>query len=145
MGKPGPNTQNARSRFIAFIIHHPRAVILCVALLTALFSSGFLRGLPLEVSPAGFSEKTSREREDLDKARRNFGDDLYLVVGLVSNDVFAPANLARLRALHARIESLTGVAEIISLINVPYARSMPDGASLEKLIPEAAGRGAPSE
>ena len=119
--------------------------MLCVALLTALLSLGFLRGLPLEVSPAGFSEKTSRERDDLDEARRNFGDDLYLVIGLVSQDVFAPASLARLRTLHTRIESLAGVAEIISLINVPYARSLPDGASLEKLIPETAGRAAPSE
>src|SRR6266545_6528558 len=107
MGKSAPNTQNARSRFIAFIIYHPRAVMLCVALLTALLALGFLRGLPLEVSPASFSEKTSRERDDLDEARRNFGDDLYLVIGLVSQDVFAPSNLARLRVLHGRIESLT--------------------------------------
>src|SRR5438105_14390286 len=110
MGKPAPNTRNARARFIAFIIHHPRAVILCVALLTVLFSSGFLRGLPLEVSPAGFSEKASREWEDLCQARRNFGDDLYLVIGLVSQDVFAPANLTPLRSLHERLEALAGGA-----------------------------------
>ena len=143
MGKLAPETPHTRLSLITFIVSHPRIIILCVLLVTLLFSAGFLRGLMLDVSPMGFIEKHSRELTDFEATRRNFGDDLYLVIGIVSDDVFAPASLARLRALHQRIEKLDGVAEIISLINVPYARSIPGGASLEKLIPEAAEQAAP--
>jgi len=126
------------SSLITFIVGRPRTVIVSVMLLTALFSLGFWRGLPLDVSPLGFVEKESRARADFNAARQSFGDDLYLVVAFASDDIFAPANLARLRAVHRRVESLPGVAEVISLINVPYARSIPGGATLEKLLPEGA-------
>jgi predicted RND superfamily exporter protein len=133
------------SALINLIVNHPRLVIGAVLLLTALFALGFRRGLPLDVSPLGFVEKESRERTDFDAARRSFGDDLYLVVALVSEDAFAPARLARLRALHQQIDSLAGVAETLSLVNVPYARSAPGGAAIEQLIPDSAGREAFAE
>ncbi|MGH9845783.1 MAG: efflux RND transporter permease subunit, partial [Blastocatellia bacterium] len=98
---------------------------------------GLRDGLILDVSPLSFVEQGSRERADFEAARKEFGPDDYLVIALVCDDVFAPANLERLQALHNRIAKIQGVAEILSLINVPYARGEGDQVSSEKLLPKS--------
>ncbi|MFM8392957.1 MAG: MMPL family transporter, partial [Acidobacteriota bacterium] len=50
-------------------------------------------------------------------------------------DIFAPPTLQRLRDLHQQIARMEGIVEVVSLSNVPYARSLPEGASLEMLLP----------
>jgi predicted RND superfamily exporter protein len=49
--------------------------------------------------------------------------------------VFAPAGLARLSKLHERIARTKGVAETLSLINAPRARSVDGVVLAERLIP----------
>ena len=130
-----------------FIVRRPREIVAAALVLTALFAFGLRRGLVLDVSPLSFVERGSRERADFETARKDFGPDDYLVAAVVcpqgspsdSEDMFAPANLEKLRALHDRIAKTSGVAEILSLINVPYARPLAEGASLEKLLPESFG------
>jgi predicted RND superfamily exporter protein len=120
-----------------FVIRHPRLIIAMVGLLTLFFGVGLRRGLILDVSPDGFAERDNQARSEFEAARKSFGPDDYLVVAVVCDDVFAPASLERLQALHEKILSTPGVAEVLSLINVPYARSTGEGASLEKLLPES--------
>src|SRR5581483_1254957 len=132
------DTPQASNRLITFIVTRPRLVIVAVSLATVFFAAGLRHGLELDVSPLTFIEKRSRERADYESVRKSFGDDQYLVAAVVSDDAFAPDNLARLRALHQQIERIPGIIEVLSLINVPYARSVEGGASLEKLIPENA-------
>src|SRR5262249_26429887 len=62
----------------------------------------------------------------------------YLVVAVVCDDVFAPASITRLRELHDRISKTRGVAEVLSLVNAPYARSVAGVVSAESLIPDGA-------
>lgn len=125
------------------VIRHPRAVIAIVIAFTAVFGFGLWQGLELDVSPLSFVTHNSQERRDFADARNHFGADEYLLVAVVSDDAFTPGNLSRLRELHRQIERISGVAEVLSLSNVPYARSLfnqagvADGASLEKLIPES--------
>ncbi len=120
-----------------FVIRHPLVTIAAVVALTAFFAAGLSRGLELDVSPLGFVEREGQARSDFENARRNFGADDYLVIAVVCDDVFAPANLAKLRALHERIEKTKGVAEVLSLANVPCARSVDGVVSVGALIPES--------
>jgi hypothetical protein len=120
-----------------YIVRHPLAIISAVVVLTFLFAFGLRRGVELDVSPLGFVERGSQARADFENARQHFGADDYLVVAVVCDDVFAPANLARLRTLHDQIEKTKGVAEVLSLSNVPHARSVEGVVSAGKLIPEA--------
>src|SRR6185295_8695133 len=62
----------------------------------------------------------------------------YLIVAVVCNDVFAPANLAKLHRLHKQIAAVPGVGEVLSLSNLKYARSLPEGVSAERSLPEGA-------
>lgn len=121
------------------IINHPLYVIIAVVIVTMLLGLGLRHGLELNVSPLLFVEERSQEREDYNSARQSFGDDLFMVVAVESEDAFAPANLAKLRTLHQQIEKLPGVAEIISLSNAPYARGDSEGATLDRLIPDLQG------
>ena len=127
-----------KQRLLHLIVYRPFLIILAVLIITAILGFGLRQGLALNVSPLLFVEEHSQERDDYNRARASFGDDLFMVVACVSNDVFAPENVAKLRKLHQQIETLNGVAEVISLINSPYARGDARGASVEKLLPENA-------
>lgn len=122
-------------RFSAWIVRHPRLVILAVVIVTLCSALGFRNGIRLDVSPLTFIERESKERSDYEATRRDFGDDLYLVVGVVTDDVFSRQGIEKLRALDKRIKSIPGVASSISLVDAPYVRGTPQGASFEKLIP----------
>ncbi|MBS1787787.1 MAG: MMPL family transporter [Acidobacteria bacterium] len=118
-----------------FVVSHPRWIIVIVLLLTVVLGLGLRRGLTLDVSPLSFVAENSQERRDFEQARKHFGADDYLLIAVVCDDVFKPENLSRLKKLHGQIERVKGVGEVLSLANVPYARSQNDGVSLEKLIP----------
>src|SRR5262245_54993559 len=122
------------SRIITFIVRRPRAIISMVVALSAFFAFGLWRGVELDVSPLGFVEEEGQARADFETARKNFGPDDYLVVAVVCDDVFAPANIARLRDLHDQISKTRGVAEVLSLVNAPYARSAGGVVSAESLL-----------
>src|SRR5262245_12300393 len=122
------------SRIITFIVRRPRAIISMVVALSAFFAFGLWQGVRLDVSPLGFVEQEGQARTDFETARKNFGPDDYLVVAVVCDDVFASPNIARLRDLHDRISKTRGVAEVLSLVNAPYARSAGGVVSAESLL-----------
>lgn len=127
-----------KSTLLHLIVNRPLIIIITVASVTAILGFGLRHGLALNVSPLLFVEEQSKEREDYNRARASFGDDLFMVIACVSDDAFAPESLAKLRKLHQQMETLNGVAEVISLINSPYARGDARSASVEKLLPENA-------
>ncbi len=125
-----------KSFLLHLVVKRPILIISGVVIITAILGFGLRHGLALNVSPLLFVQAQSKERDDYNNARKSFGDDLFMVVALVSEDAFAPKNLAKLRNLHQQIEKLSGIAEVISLSNSPYARGDQKGVSLEKLIPD---------
>ena len=125
-----------KSFLLHLIVKRPILIISGVVIITAILGFGLRHGLALNVSPLLFVQAQSKERDDYNQARKSFGDDLFMVVALVSEDAFTPRNLTKLRNLHQQIEKLSGIAEVISLSNSPYARGDQKGVSLEKLIPD---------
>jgi predicted RND superfamily exporter protein len=130
--------RQAITRFAQLVVTRPRLVIALVSVVTLVLGLGLRRGIELDVSPLSFIEQGSTARADFERTRSQFGDDKYLIVAVVCDDVFAPANLAKLHRLHRQIATVPGVGEVLSLSNVPYARSLPDGVSAERLVPEGA-------
>jgi predicted RND superfamily exporter protein len=126
------------SGFAHWVVQHPRLILLGVLAVTIGLGLGLRRGLVLDVSPLAFVEAEGAARADFERTRRLFGDDRYLVIAVTCDDIFAPANFARLRQLHQQIATLPGIYETLSLSNVPHARSLPEGAALEKLVPDGA-------
>lgn len=124
------------SGFTRFVLANPRLIVLAVVLVTVALALGLRHGLLLDVSPQVFIERESQARSDFERTRSQFGDDRYMIIAVVCDDIFTPTNFAKLRKLHEQLSALPGVAEILSLSNVPFARSLPEGAALEKLVPE---------
>jgi uncharacterized protein len=122
--------------FARLVLANPRLIILAIVFVTIALGLGLRHGLLLDVSPQVFIERESQARSDFERTRSQFGDDRYMIIAVVCDDIFTPANFAKLRKLHEQLSALPGVAEILSLSNVPFARSLPEGAALEKLIPE---------
>lgn len=120
---------------IRSIVAFPRVVIVLVIGLCLLAAVGLRRGLELDASPQSFIEQGGQAMADYRSARKYFGSDDYIIAAVAADDIFQPENLERLKALHDRIAGLDGVAEVLSLRNVPYARSLEEGASLETLLP----------
>src|SRR5262245_8954825 len=123
------------SHIIVFIVRRPLVIVSAVAVLSVFFGFGLSRGVRLDVSPLGFVEAGGQERIDFENARKNFGADDYLVIAAVCNDVFAPADFARLKKLHDQISKTKGVAEVLSLVNAPCARSVDGVVEADRLIP----------
>lgn len=120
-----------------FVVRRPRVIIGIIIALSAFFGVGLSRGLELDVSPLTFVAHQSQERREFAEARKAFGGEDYLLIAVVCDDVFSADNLGRLRNLHRQIEGTKGVAEVLSLSNAPYARSLPQSVSVEHLIPES--------
>lgn len=117
------------------ILGYPRLVVLLVLGLTVLALVGLRHGLTLDASAFTFIELEGQPFADYRQAQRHFGSDDYLIIAVAADDIYAPAELKRLRQLHEQLAGMEGVVEVLSLSNVPYARSVADGASLESLLP----------
>jgi predicted RND superfamily exporter protein len=117
------------------ILGHPRLVLAVVLGLTVLALFGLRHGLTLDASAFTFIEQGGPAFADYHRAQRHFGSDDYLIVAVTADDIYQPESLKRLRGLHQRLAAMDGVVEVLSLSNVPYARSVTDGVSLETLLP----------
>jgi predicted RND superfamily exporter protein len=126
-------------RLVGVALYAPGWVVGGVVLISLLAGLGLRRGITLDASPLSFIEQEGQAMADYRLARDLFGSDDFLIAAVVDPEIFAPASLARLRRLHTAIGALPGVEEILSLANVPYARPLPDGASLETLLPASLG------
>jgi uncharacterized protein len=120
---------------IRTIIAAPRLVLLIVLLVSVVAVFGLRQGLTLDASAFTFIEREGAAMEEFRQARRHFGSDDYLIVAVADTDIFTPPSLKRLRKLHQQIAQMDGIVEVVSLSNVPYARSVAQGASLEQLLP----------
>ncbi|MFN7828618.1 MAG: efflux RND transporter permease subunit [Acidobacteriota bacterium] len=126
---------------IRSIIASPRLVLVVVMLVSLVAGFGLRQGLTLDASAFTFIEHEGPAMDEFNRARRHFGSDDYLIIAVADADIFAPPTLQRLRQLHQQIARMEGVVEVVSLSNVPYARSLPEGASLEMLLPADLGDG----
>ena len=61
-----------------------------------------------------------------EKVREKFIGDDYLIVALVSDNLFTPARLEALKTLTRRLEDLPGVHHVDSLANATYVRAAED-------------------
>ncbi|MFZ4627575.1 MAG: efflux RND transporter permease subunit [Blastocatellia bacterium] len=129
-------------RLVRMVVGSPRGVVVIVTLISLLAGFGLSRGITLDASPFSFIEREGQPMIDYRRTRQHFGSDDFLIAAVVAEEIFTPANLGKLRRLHQQIAGLRGVEEILSLANVPYARRMADGASLETLLPTSLVEGA---
>ena len=125
-------------------LRFPRATLLVAAVLTiglGVFAVRFQVDSAVDrLLPEGDADGVYYE-----DARRAFGSEDVVVVGLFADDVFAPATLARMGRLSAALAQLPGVEEVISLSTAQRVELDGDGlrrAPLMAAVPADAAAGA---
>lgn len=125
--------------WVRLALAHPRATLVCWALLALLASAGVAR-LQIETSTDSVLERASAEWAFYQDAQTRFGGDEIVVVVLHGDEPWSPATLAEVVRLSDALEGVPGVRRVDSLARVPLIEAGPDG-SLSLDAPLA--RGAP--
>ena len=127
------------ARIHRFIAYRPRIVLSLLGTLTLAALAGIVdvpRGelrLRIETSVMNLLPTQGRDWELYQSFRDRFGNDEILFIGLLTDDVFRPDNLERIKALTKRFEKVDGIRRVVSLQNAPDVRSV-DGEVMIRSI-----------
>ncbi len=117
-----------------FVVRRPWLVLGAALALSAWAVVG-VSELHVETSAESFLKKHDPARTAYDEFRREFGNDDRILLLLEADDVFAPAFLGRVRALHEDLEqSLPHLDEVTSLINARATYGREDELIVEDLL-----------
>lgn len=126
-------------RIHRFIACRPRVVLSVVGALTLVALAGIVdvpRGelrLRIETAVMKLLPTEGRDWELYQSFRERFGNDEILFIGLLTDDVFQPDNLERIKALTKQFKDVEGVRRVVSLQNAPDVRSV-DGEVMIRSI-----------
>ncbi|MEW6269593.1 MAG: MMPL family transporter [Thermodesulfobacteriota bacterium] len=98
------------------IVDWPKAALLIVAVATTLFA-WHARATRLDASVETLLAEGDSDKAYYDEIRRLFGSDEIGVVGVITDDVYRPEVLEKIRRLTDEIAAIDGVAEVVSLTN----------------------------
>jgi predicted RND superfamily exporter protein len=108
----GRRNESARaSGLLLSPVRWPIPVLLLTFAITAALAM-VARSFAIDASAASLLPENDPERALTREVERDFGDDDGIVVGIFSDDVFAPDTLARIDELSSRLWQLDGVASV---------------------------------
>jgi len=105
-------------RVYPLIVHRPRLVLLFILLLTS-FLGYHARHLRIDSSAEHLLATDDPNKRYYDEIRALFGSDDIGIIGLVTENVYTPATLEKIRRLTAQAEKVDGVQSVLSLTNAP--------------------------
>ncbi|MBW1689045.1 MAG: hypothetical protein JRS35_28825, partial [Deltaproteobacteria bacterium] len=117
-----------------FVCAHRYSVLAsCVMIVVALGS--FLPQLRAENSSQSYLHSDDPASFEYEEFQRQFGQDDRVLIAIETSEVFDPAFLEKLRALHEELEEvLPHVDEVKSLINIRQTRGEADTLIVEDLM-----------
>lgn len=98
------------------IVNRPREILLCVMLLTG-FWAYYARHMRLDSSVESLLPQHDPEHRYYAEVRRLFGSDEVGVVGVVTDNVYTPEVLHKIKRLTEAIGKVDGVEGVLSLAN----------------------------
>jgi predicted RND superfamily exporter protein len=105
-------------RFNQLIVQWPKATLLLALLLT-----GFLGyqawHLRIDSSVDNLYSQDDPNKQYYEKMLALFGSDDMGVIGIVSDNVYTPATLEKIKRITAEVEEIAGIESVQSLTNVP--------------------------
>jgi predicted RND superfamily exporter protein len=119
-------------RFNHLIVQWPKLTLLLGLLLTS-FLAYHAWHLRIDSSAKNLYAQNDPNRKYYEEMRKLFGSDDTGVIGLVTENVYTPATLEKIKRITAEVEKVGGVESVQSLTNVPYL--ITDVGDLPLLIP----------
>ncbi len=105
-------------RVYHLIVHRPK-IVLFLLLLVTLFFAYHARNIRLDGSVESLLPKDDPDKEYYDGVRQIFGSDEIGVIGLITDNVYTPEVLQKIKRLTEEIEKVDGVESVFSLANAP--------------------------
>src|SRR5262245_42798945 len=105
-------------RVSTLILSWPR-LVLVVLLVVNCFLGFHARQLQIDSSVENLLATDDPNRAYYDEIRTLFGSDDLAVIGLLTDNVYTPATLEKIRRITAQAEKIDGVQNVFSLTNAP--------------------------
>ncbi|MBI3756389.1 MAG: MMPL family transporter [Deltaproteobacteria bacterium] len=105
-------------RIYHLIVEKPKTVLLLLLLLTSLLSA-YAVHIRIDSSAEHLLATDDPNKKYYDDVRAIFGNDDIGVIGLVTDNVYTPSTLEKIRRITALIEKIDGVQSVRSLTNLP--------------------------
>jgi predicted RND superfamily exporter protein len=120
-------------RVSALILSWPWLVLLVLLVVTS-FLGFHARRVQLDFSVENLLASDDPNKAYYDEIRTLFGSDDLAVIGLLTDNVYTPAALEKIRRITAQVEKIDGVSSVNSLTNAPDPIANVDDPPL--LIPQ---------
>jgi len=118
----------------SFVCAHRYSVLACCVMIVVALGS-FLPQLRAENSSQSYLHSDDPASIEYEEFQRQFGQDDRVLIAIETPEVFDPAFLEKLRALHEELEDvLPHVDEVKSLINIRQTRGEADTLVVEDLM-----------
>jgi hypothetical protein len=105
-------------RIAHLIAYRPKLLLLLLFVLTAFFAY-HARHLRIDSSIENLLAEKDPNKQYYEEMRALFGSDDMDVIGLVTDNIYTPATLEKIRRITAAAEKIDGVQSVASLTNVP--------------------------
>src|SRR5215207_5251159 len=104
-------------RISALILSWPRVVLVILLVVTG-FLGFHARHLQIDSSVENLLASNDPNKAYYDEIRTLFGSDDLAVIGLLTDNIYTPAALEKIRRITAQVEKIDGVASVNSLTNI---------------------------
>jgi predicted RND superfamily exporter protein len=123
------------NKFAEFVVLRAKLIIAVTIALTIIFAAALaINGIKFNGSP----ETLARADEALAffrQTQKTFGDDRVIIVAMNADDMFTVEAKERLADLTARLATIQGVSEAISLVNLSDIKRDTGGIIIDNIIP----------
>lgn len=103
-------------RIFCFIVDRPKSVLLLLLLLTGFFAY-HARAIRLDGSVNSLLPRNDPEKRYHDEIRHLFGSDEVGIIGLITDNVYTPEVLQKIKRLTEEIKKISAVKSVASLTN----------------------------
>jgi len=122
-------------RVYRLIIHRPKLILIVIGLLTGFFAY-HARHIRIDSSAESILPQRDPEKDYYDEVRRLFGSDDVAVIGLITDNIYTPQVLQKVKRLAEEFRKIPEVKSVVSLTNAPDIVAKVRGDEQDLLIPD---------
>ncbi len=122
-------------RVYHLVVYRPKTVLLLIVLLTGFFAY-HARHVRIDSSAASILPQGDPEKGYYDEVRRLFGSDDVAVIGIITDNIYTPQVLEKVKRLTDEFRKIPEVKYVYSLANAPDILAKVTGEEQDLLMPE---------
>src|SRR5712691_647083 len=122
-------------RIAHLIVYRPKVLLFFLLLLTGFFAY-YARQLRTDSSVESMLPQGDPEKQYYDGVRQLFGSDDVVVIGLITDNIYTPQVLQKVKRLTEEFRKIPEVKSVVSLTNLPDIVAIVTGSEHDLLVPD---------